>query len=144
MSERVTFIVYGRPVPKGSTKAWIFRGKDGRQHAATTSDSGDKLKTWDGRISTAAVEAVQRLGGPIPYYPKGSAVTITLLFTMAKPKSAKKRADPTVKPDLDKLVRGVLDPLTHVVFDDDSQVVGIDAHKVYGEPVGVYVGVNPA
>lgn len=39
-------------------------------------------------------------------------------------------------PDLDKLVRGVLDALTGVCYVDDSQVVKIDAQKVW-EPVTI-------
>jgi Holliday junction resolvase RusA-like endonuclease len=34
-------------------------------------------------------------------------------------------------PDLDKLVRGVLDALTTLCYVDDSQVVKLDAEKVW-------------
>ena len=60
---------------------------------------------------------------------------------MSKPKSAK-RAFPSVKPDLDKLIRAVLDGLTGVAFEDDSQVILIQSSKTYGENQGVWIRIE--
>ena len=51
---------------------------------------------------------------------------------------------PTGKPDTDKLARAVLDALTGLVWRDDSQVVHIDAWKVYGERPGADITVSEA
>ncbi len=75
------------------------------------------------------------------FKPIASAVKVQLDFVMSKPKSAK-RAFPSVKPDLDKLVRAVLDGLTGVVYEDDSQVILISASKTYGDNQGVWIGIE--
>lgn len=49
------------------------------------------------------------------------------------------------RPDLDNLVKAVMDAANGLVFDDDSQVVTIEARKVWaaqGEPAGVHVTVQ--
>lgn len=75
------------------------------------------------------------------FKPIATAVKVELDFVMARPKSAK-RAFPSVKPDLDKLIRAVLDGLTGVAFEDDSQVILIQASKTYGERQGVWVKIE--
>ena len=61
-------------------------------------------------------------------------VRVDLVFLLPKPPSRPKRRRcwPTVKPDIDKLVRAVLDALTSVVFTDDAQVVALRVDKDYG------------
>lgn len=51
-------------------------------------------------------------------------------------------ARPTVKPDLDNLVKTVKDALNGVAWEDDAQVVYIDAHKFYAKPEGWYIRVE--
>lgn len=71
---------------------------------------------------------------------------IEVLFDI--PKSASKKMIeniknnkeyPTKKPDVDNIAKTILDALNKVVYDDDSQVVDLIVHKVYG--IG-YTGVN--
>lgn len=118
-----SFTVYGTPVPQGSTKAFIPKGW---KRAVITTDN-KKLKPWRQEVSQAAIAAdLQVLTGP---------VFIRLQFFLAKPKSRpKKWLEPTVKPDLDKLCRGVLDSLTGICFNDDAQVIALSAEKSYGLP----------
>lgn len=59
-------------------------------------------------------------------------------FAFIKPKTVN-RNRPSVKPDLDKLIRAVLDALTGIAYTDDSQVVRILAQKSYGSVEGVRV-----
>jgi crossover junction endodeoxyribonuclease RusA len=122
-------------VPQGSTKAWVFRGRDGKQHAAITS-AAKGLGPWRRLVADVA----QRYA---PKEPWEGPVGIELHFGIPKPKSApkKKRVWPDKRPDLDKLARAVLDALTEIVFVDDSQVVEIQATKDYGVP-GVTVAVR--
>ncbi len=66
------------------------------------------------------------------------AVKLTLYAKFLVPKSwsKKKRENPgykVSKPDLDNIVKSVKDGLNRVAWVDDSQVVTIDAEKVYGD-----------
>lgn len=72
--------------------------------------------------------------------PSDKPINIVLQFQVLKPKSAT-RLYPSVKPDLDKLIRAVLDALTGIVYLDDSQVIGIHASKRYDTTQGVSIGV---
>lgn len=120
----IEFFVAGKPVPQGSMK--VFNGRPIHQNAVG-------LATWRADIARTA-----RIAG---CQPKNAAVWIYLVFNMQAPKSVS-RAMPTVKPDLDKLIRGVLDGLTGVAYEDDSQVVRITAAKVYDKNLGVQIGVQ--
>jgi Holliday junction resolvase RusA-like endonuclease len=66
-------------------------------------------------------------------------VALTMTFTLVRPPSvsAKRRPQPTVKPDLSKLYRAAEDAMTGIVFVDDAQVVEATVRKVYGETPGL-------
>jgi Holliday junction resolvase RusA-like endonuclease len=58
-------------------------------------------------------------------------VEIALIFHLPKPKTVK-RDFPSVKPDLDKLVRSTFDGLTTGgLYDDDALVIALSASKIY-------------
>lgn len=118
------FFVKGRPVPQGSLK--FIHGRP--IHARATD-----LAVWRADIARNA-----ELFG---FKPITSAVRVEMDFVMSKPKSAK-RMFPSVKPDLDKLIRAVLDGLTGVAYEDDSQVVLIKSTKTYGETQGVWIKIE--
>jgi Holliday junction resolvase RusA-like endonuclease len=64
--------------------------------------------------------------------PIAGPVRVRMAFTLPRPKSAKKGAVPSKKPDLSKLVRATEDALTDAaVWEDDARVVHIDACKSY-------------
>jgi len=50
-----------------------------------------------------------------------------------KPKYAKKDAEPTKKPDLDKLIRAAGDALSTIAYRDDAQITFISAMKRYAD-----------
>jgi Holliday junction resolvase RusA-like endonuclease len=121
----IKFTVYGEPIPKGSTRAFVVNGK------AVTTNANKKTKDWQLLVAMAAQE----------YRPNKlmeDAVGLQLTFTMPRPRSisVKKRPLPTVKPDLDKLIRCILDALTGIMFIDDSQVTEIKAVKHYDDGDG--------
>ena len=126
----ISFQVRGLPVPQGSTRTWVIKGKP------VTTSAARGLGAWRRVVADVA----QRFA---PQEPWGGPVEIELHFGLPKPKSApkRKRVWPDKRPDLDKLTRAVLDALTYVVFADDSQVVKIDASKDYGPP-GVVVDIR--
>jgi len=117
------FFVAGRPIPQGSLK--FING-----HAIHV--RAQDLALWRADIANQARYARVNKAE--------SAVEVILTFVMAKPKTVK-RAEPFVRPDLDKLIRAVLDGLTDVAYLDDQQVTNITASKTYGENQGVWITV---
>ena len=129
----ISFFVAGTPVPKGSAKAFVVKGR-----AIVTQDNRDRQKPWASSISYTAAQQTDGVK------PTAEAVHITMQFYMPRPKShLRKNGELTKsapihhinKPDLDKLIRCVLDALTGVVWADDSQVMAIDAYKGYESPI---------
>ena len=119
------FFVEGVPVSQGSMK---HIGNGRIIHAKSK-----ELKEWRDQIGwTAKAARVEKLEG---------AISLTLVFTLPKPKSVK-RDEPSVKPDLDKLIRSCLDALTGIAYDDDGQVVEIFTRKMYGSEAGLAIEVG--
>ena len=117
------FVVYGDPVPQGSARSFIPKGWT----RPIVTDSNAKLKPWRQAVMAGAVETRLRaqtsaLTGP---------VELTVTFYVPRPKSAKKIAQPTKRPDLSKQLRALEDALTGVLFEDDAQVTTAIARKVY-------------
>ena len=71
--------------------------------------------------------------------------SVSLSFLLPKPKSVS-RAQPNVKPDIDKLCRSTLDALTvGKAIDDDARIIQLTASKTYtagSEQPGCYITVN--
>ncbi len=77
-------------------------------------------------------------------FPLDCAVSVDLLFTLERPKSASGayRHFPFKKPDIDNLAKGVLDSMTDGgFFTDDTRVVDLRARKRWGDP-GVLITVT--
>ncbi|OHD24890.1 MAG: hypothetical protein A2Y38_16290 [Spirochaetes bacterium GWB1_59_5] len=144
------FFVPGVPVPKGSAKAFVVKGKNGgKPRAIVTQDNGDKQKPWASSITYTALQEM-RFEKPV-----AGPMRLSLYFTMPRLKShfgtGKKvnvlRDDAPCwhvsKPDLDKLVRCVKDALTSIVWNDDSQVCEMpNIVKQYGDSPGVRITVE--
>jgi Holliday junction resolvase RusA-like endonuclease len=119
----VEFVVYGTPIPKGSTRAFF---RPGMRFPVVTNDNA-KTKPWQESVVAAARDAIG--SGPRLEEP----VAVAVRFFLPRPKSAPRRVvEPAKKPDLDKLVRCVEDGLTRAgVFRDDAQVVCVIAKKEF-------------
>lgn len=125
--QAVKFTVLGRPQPQGSIKAFMIKGRP------RLTSTNAKVKPWRQDAGWLAAEAGQKadwLMGDEQIQP----VAIFATFTFARPKSAKKRTNHTVKPDLDKLGRALLDSMTGILYADDSQVIHLSINKRYGSP----------
>jgi len=120
----IIFNVDGQPVPQGSMK--VINGH-------VIHSQGSALAAWRSAIALSAKSAGAK--------PHVEPVEIELVFTMARPRTVT-RSEPSVAPDLDKLIRAVLDALTAVAYRDDGQVTRITATKQYGERPGVSVKVG--
>ena len=120
-----------RPVSQGSVHAITVNGKARVIHN----------KSKDLYEQRELIQSLYKDAGGQKY---DDAVQIDITFAFVRPKSVsvKKRPHMTVKPDLDKLVRSVLDALTHHAYNDDSQVMKINAVKIYDEEEYVKITVK--
>ena len=130
----VPFFVAGVPVPQGSKTGYVVKGR-----AVLVDANKDELKPWRAevaRVARASWADRPRLEG---------AVRISATFVFARPKSVS-RPFPSVKPDLDKLLRAICDGITDagVVWRDDAQVVQAFTDKFYGAAPGVHVVISRA
>lgn len=129
----MTFTIEGRCPTKGSTRSF----QDPRSGRIVTKADNDSLRQWtkDARWQARAAKV------PLIYKPHGVAMSVRVEFV--KPKTAK-QTTPSVRPDIDKLLRAVLDALTSVAYQDDSQVVSVATVKAYGLSERVTVTVEAA
>lgn len=137
----VTFRVYGKPIPKGSHKAFICKNR-----AIVTDSQGGNLAHWQDLIRQAAINAKDWTEFFKTY---SGAVAIGMDFFFRHPlnhwtvagKRSKNYRDIYLKaPDADKLARAVFDALTGTVYDDDNRAFIEHAAKWYGQE-GVIVTV---
>lgn len=141
----LTFTVYGVALPKGNHRAITPRGME----FPVITESNRNVKSWQQLVSEGASHALQQL----PESDRvllANGVRLTIAFYMPRPKKHRKRGvfvPHCVKPDIDKLTRGVLDALTHVAYHDDKQVTEIVVGKYYADVDGAAhanVRVEPA
>ncbi|WP_435582898.1 RusA family crossover junction endodeoxyribonuclease [Amycolatopsis thermoflava] len=149
MADTIYKFVAGTPRPQGSKRAFHHK-QSGR---IVQMEDNPHVKTWRGDIRDALLDPTgerQPFTGP---------VVVQLVFVMARPKSHYRTgrnahllrddapAEPTSKPDTDKLCRAVLDAVgsAHTVWKDDSHVTDMHAVKRYatpGEPTGVHITIT--
>lgn len=73
---------------------------------------------------------------------RGIPVLLYITFLFQKPKSAPKwRRFPTVKPDLDNLVKLIKDALNGLAWDDDAQVCEMKIRKAYSGRETTHVSI---
>jgi len=131
----MTFRVYGTPIPQGSMRGFVSRGK-GKARVILTS-ANTKTEPWRQDVAAQAIKAGVEMisNGP---------VQLRVVFHMPHPVSRPKKYKwPDVRPDIDKLIRAILDALTSIAFRDDAQVCEIGAVKVYTDFVGADIFVQP-
>ncbi|GAA3251259.1 hypothetical protein GCM10020216_084620 [Nonomuraea helvata] len=140
----ITIVAYGTPGPQGSKKAHpIYRGGRGSERVFTgrvaMEESSAKVKPWRDAVAAAAAEAMAPAAAALDlprWQPLDEALVAQFVFSLPRGASVK-RPQPTVYPDLSKLVRSSEDALTAAkVWADDARVVGYhDCHKRYaGDP----------
>jgi Holliday junction resolvase RusA-like endonuclease len=137
-------MVMGTPVPKGSARAFVIPGDKPR--AVVVQNNKKALAHWQTQIGN---EARYVMGSTLtrPDFDGPFMVGVTFMINRPRSLSVKARPLPTVKPDLDKLIRAVLDGLTGIVWRDDAQVVTLIAKKRYLTTAGaeyVEIRVNGA
>jgi Holliday junction resolvase RusA-like endonuclease len=138
VADFVEFEVHGIPVPQGSKTAFAVTNKQtGKTRAVVTDKNKDALHAWRDLLAAHAVTAMEGR----PAYDEAMVLEVT--FGLPKPPSVT-RDEPTVPPDLDKLLRAVFDALkTGGVYRDDSRVVQVVMGKVYSDNPGATIVVFP-
>ena len=146
----IELTVYGQPAPQGSKRAFAVRGKGGipTGRVAVIESSHDRVKSWRQAVIDAAVALDGGLTEP---------VSLGVTFALPRPKghyrtgrNAAQLRDtapvwPAGKPDLSKLIRSTEDALTDAgMWRDDSQVVQVNALKIYAGSMGRFLAVPGA
>ena len=140
MSDPIEIFVPGKPVPKSRPRARIVSpvcfvcGADLRGMVQIYTDK----RTVEAEEQIAWV-ARAAMGGA------GTApLRVSLAFYLPRPKSVK-RVSPTVRPDIDNLVKTVLDGFVKSKRFDDKMVCELRACKVYaqdGDRVGTAITID--
>lgn len=128
MIDHIEFTVIGTPAPQGS-KSFKGLSKSGR---GILVESSKAVKPWREAVKYEAWAWVRRNQFLEPRAVIVGPVSLSLVFTMPRPKSAKVGALPDKKPDLSKLVRSTEDAITDAgLWEDDSRVVALSTCKLY-------------
>lgn len=117
MTDPITILVDGEPVPKQSTR---FDGK-GRAH------TDPRVKAWQDTVSLRAIEAMR--GRP----PIIGPVSVRIVFVLGNRRRV----------DVDNLNKAVLDSMNGIVFKDDTQVVNAHLVKKVMKNPGALILVYP-
>ena len=133
MDKSISFYVAGIPVPQGSSRAFVVKGR------AVITHANKETMSWRQRIATEA----QRNRPSDWTMSRDTSYCVNAVFVFPRPPSAKewKRKRPIVKPDLDKLIRNLNDALTDILWVDDCQVTCIEIEKRYVDNLTPNTGV---
>ncbi len=127
------FTVNGKPQGKGRPR---FNGKTGTTYTPKATRDYEKLVV---QSFLNSYHGCPKLEGEI-------SVMITAHYQI--PKNTRKadreamlarKIRPTVKPDLDNVVKAILDALNGCAYTDDSAIVSIEAVKDYSDKANVFV-----
>lgn len=131
----IEFQVDGQAQPQGSKNGYLRGGR------IVLVESSRQLKPYRQAVAYAAQQAAKSIGWVIADNSK--PITVKITFGMTRGKTVK-RLHPTVKPDLDKLIRATLDGITQsgVIWHDDAEVCRIIAEKYYSDAPSTWIEVS--
>lgn len=110
------------PVPKG-------RPRFGRGRTYTPS----RTKIFESELSALMQDQAQEV--------ESGALKVELVFYMRRPKTVKRKY-PSVKPDLDNLIKGCCDAANGILWNDDAQIVTMTVSKYYAESGSIYMKIT--
>lgn len=127
MNSAIRFTIPGTPVGKG-------RPKFARRENFVSTYTPEKTASYENLVKVKAEEAMQGrevIEGAV-------LVTIGLYLTPPASWSQKKQRAalvgevyPTVKPDVDNVIKGIFDAMNEIVWKDDKQAVDLVLRKRY-------------
>ncbi|OPX87750.1 MAG: Endodeoxyribonuclease RusA [Pelotomaculum sp. PtaB.Bin104] len=133
----IRFTVWGEPVAQG-------RPKFARIGNHVTTYDPEKSRTYKSIVRDEAIKVK-------PDKPLEGPLILTVAAYKSIPKSLSKKKTqqalegelrPTIKPDLDNVVKGIKDALKGIIWRDDSQVIWLFASKWYSDKPRVEVEVE--
>jgi len=120
----IDFEIPGKPVPKGRPR---FAGRAGCSGAPVVYTPKTTAE-YERKVRRAAEEQMTLHR----YDPTEDALALEVIFYMRRPKSVPpSRRFPSVKPDIDNLLKAVVDGMNGVVYADDKLVVDVHVAKRY-------------
>ena len=127
-----SFFVDGIPAPQGSKNGFVKSGR------VVMVESSKKVKPWREAVARETELAMNRHMQIMWTEP----LEVSLVFYLPKPKTVT-REFPSVKPDLDKLIRSTFDGMTTGgLYVDDALVIAVTATKLYGNRSGCLIHVT--
>lgn len=136
MSEPITILVQGDPHGKGRPRM----GKGGNVYTPHATRSYESLV---GFVANREMQGREPIAEPV-HIDLRAHFKIPVSWSKAKQTDALLgRIRPTSGFDLDNICKAILDGMNGIAFRDDSQVVSINASKVYGQHPFVVATVRP-
>jgi Holliday junction resolvase RusA-like endonuclease len=135
---RIVFNVPGTPVGKGRPR-FARRGK----FVATYTP--EKTASYENLIKVKAMDAMRGckpLEGALSAY---IYLTVTPPASWSKKKQAQAlngEIQPTTKPDLDNVIKGIFDAMNEIVYLDDKQIISLLCVKRYGDTAFAQVQIS--
>lgn len=129
LRQAISFTIEGTPASKGSYRAVTGRSRKTGKPVTRLIPMDSKERPWRDKVRQAALAAMtdNQFGG----YGKDTPLILLAQFALVSPKTVR-RHRPTVKPDLDKLLRCLMDGLTDSgIIHDDAQITSITTAKKY-------------
>jgi len=126
----ISYFIEGEPAPQGSKSGFIKSGR------VVMVESSKKVKPWREAVVIQTARHLSWKG----LNPLTTPVEIALVFFLPRPKTVT-RLWPSVKPDLDKLIRSTFDGLTTGgLYTDDALVIAVSASKQYAtDKIGCHI-----
>lgn len=129
ISKPITFYLTIAPQAQERIRFYIRRGK-------ISPYTPDKTKSFQSTVREMVRQYVK--DNDIDILDKTTVLKLTAIFYLARPKSAKKRLAPYVRPDLSNFLKSLEDALQPgkddkdpVLFEDDSSICSIYCEKRY-------------
>lgn len=118
----IEFTVPGQPVAQA-------RPKFARRGSFTVAYDPAKCKDYKSWVKTCAIQEMDRTGHKP--YDRDAALALSVIIFLQRPKSSKKDALPTKKPDCDNVLKGIQDALESICYVADQQIISVSVTKVY-------------
>ncbi len=129
LCESITFSVEGIPASKGSYRPVTGRSRKTGKPVTRLIPMDKKERPWREKVRQTVLAAMT--DNHFDGFARGVPVELCVGFVVVRPKTVR-RYSPTVKPDLDKLLRCLMDGLTDSgIIHDDAQIINIAASKGY-------------